>query len=274
MSMTSSPFSQVLSIVGSELRRRRFYLLWWSLGILLLVAFTVLAYGSVRDQADQLNKAFGDLSGSIGSFVGTTDMFSPVGYLNSQLYYITLPVLFILLSVTLASSLLNKEESHHTLELLLARPVSRTALLGAKALAGAIVIGILGVVTTLCITVCSLLVHIDIPMAYLLLTTAAMVLFSTAFGMVAFMLYAASGATRRLAAVLAIIFSFGGYILSSVSGLVHGLGWVAKLVPYHYYDPGAILNGKLSHGLVLYVVAIYAVSWLVAALGFRRRDIA
>jgi ABC-2 type transport system permease protein len=263
-----------MTIVGNELHRRRFYMLWWSLGIIALVVFTVLAYGSVRDQADQLNKAFGDLSGNIGSFVGTTDMFSPSGYLNSQLYYITLPVLFILLSVTLASSLLNKEESHHTLELLLARPVSRTSLLIAKALAGATVIAILGIVTAVSIVACAWAVHIGIPVGYLLLATAAMVIFSAAFGMVAFMLYAASGATRRMSAVLAIILSFGGYILSSVSGLVHGLGWVAKLVPYHYYDPGAILGGKLSHGLVMYVVAIYLVSWLVAIWGFRRRDIA
>jgi ABC-2 type transport system permease protein len=261
------------AIVRTELQRRRLYLLWWSIGIIALLAFTVLAYGSVRDQAAELNKAFGSLSSSISSFVGTGDMFSPVGYLNSQLYFITLPILFILLSVTLAGSLLNKEENNRTLELLLARPISRTHVLIAKAISGCVVMALLGVVSALTIIVCGWAVHLDIPIGYLLLTTAAMVVFSGAFGALAFMLYAASNTTRRLAVVGAILFSFGGYILSSIAGLVHGLVWIAKLFPYHYYDPGAMLTGRLSLSLVAYIGAIYVISLVIAVVGFRRRDI-
>lgn len=263
----------IWTIVRTELRRRKLYLLWWSIGIIALIALTVLAYGSVRDQAGELNKAFGNLSSSISSFVGTSDMFSPAGYLNSQLYYITLPVLFILLSITLTSSLVNKEESNRTLELLLARPVSRTSLLAAKAISGCVVIAILGAVTALTVVLCAAAIHIDISVGNLLLATTAMVLFSGAFGALAFMLFAASTATRHLAVVVAVLVSFGGYILSSLAGLVHGLAWLAKIFPYHYYDPGAMLTGKLSAGLVLYIAAIYVGSMLVAVLGFRRRDI-
>jgi len=263
----------VWAIVRNELRRRKLYLLWWSVGIIALVGLTVLAYGSVRDQAAELNKAFGSLSSSISSFVGTGDMFSPAGYLNSQLYFITLPILFILLSVTLSSSLLNKEESRHTLELLLARPVSRSGVLAAKAISGSIIVAILGAVTAITVALCALAVHIDIPIGYILLTSLAMLLFSGAFGALAFMLFAASQVTRRLAVVVAILVSFGGYILTSLAGMVHGLAWVAKLFPYHYYDPGAILTGKLSAGLVLYIAAIYIGAMVVATIGFRRRDI-
>jgi ABC-2 type transport system permease protein len=265
--------NKVLAVVKKELRERRFYLLWWSLGIAALVAMTVLAYGSVRDKADQLNKAFGDLSSSISGFVGTSDMFSPVGYLNSQLFFITLPILFIILSVTLASGLINREESRHTLELLLSRPIGRAHLLMAKALAATVIVGILGAVTGLVIIACSTAVHIDISVAHLALTTFWMTLFSGAFGALAFMLYAASLATRRLAAVVAILLSFGGYILSSLGGMVHGLSGVAKVLPYHYYDPGAMLAGKVSAGFIIYVLALYAISILVAFVGFRRRDI-
>lgn len=265
--------SPTLAIVTHELRQRRWYLLWWSVGIFALVALTVLAYGSVKGQADQLNQAFDHLSSSIGSFIGTDDIFSPVGYLNSQLYFITLPILFIILSITLAGGLLHKEEGRHTLELLLARPVSRSQLLLAKATAGAIVVAVLGVATALAIILCGLAVHIDISVGNMALTTLWMTLFSGAFGAVAFMLYAASLLTRRVAVVVAILFSMGGYILSSLGGLVHGLAWIAKLLPYHYYDPGSMLQGQTSVGFLVYVAAIYIVSMLVALLGFRRRDI-
>jgi len=265
--------SKLFAIVKKELRERRFYLLWWSLGIAALVAMTVLAYGSVQGKADQLNKAFGDLSSSISGFVGTSDVFSPVGYLNSQLFFITLPILFIILSVTLAGSLINKEESRHTLELLLSRPIGRSHLLIAKALAGALVVGALGIVTGLVTIACALAVHIDVSVTHLALTTFWMTLFSGAFGALAFMFYAASLATRKLAVVSAILLSFGGYILSSLGGMVHGLSGIAKFFPYHYYDPGAMLAGKVSTGFIVYVLALYAVSLLVALAGFRRRDI-
>lgn len=263
----------LLAIAKQELRRRKLYLLWWSIGIIALVALTVLAYGSVKDQADQLNKAFGHLSSNISGFVGTDDMFSPTGYLNSQLYFITLPILFILLSVTLTGSLISKEERSHTLELLLARPIGRSRLLLAKALAGALVVAILGVVTALVMMLCSFAVHIGVPARYLLLTTFWMVVFSGAFGAIAFMFYAASQATRKVAATAAILLSLGGYILSSLGGMVHGLAWVAKLFPYHYYNPGAILTGNVSGGLALYIAVIYIVSIGIGIIGFRRRDI-
>jgi len=263
----------LIAIVKKELNQRRLYMLWWSLGILALVALTVLAYGSVKDQADQLNKAFGSLSSSISSFVGTSDMFTPVGYLNSQLFYITLPILFIILSVTLTGGLVSKEESHHTLELLLARPVGRSRLLLAKALAAISVMAVLGAVTAAVTIICSEAIHIGVSNGYLLVTTFWMILFAGAFGAIAFMLYAASLTTRRIAAVVAILLSFGGYILTSIAGLVHGLSWAAKLFPYHYYDPGSMLRGKFPAGLAIYLAVIYTVSLVVALLGFRRRDI-
>jgi ABC-2 type transport system permease protein len=263
----------IFAIVKHELHRRRFYLLWWSLGIIALVALTILAYGSIKDQADELNKSFGHLSSGISSFVGTSDMFSPVGYLNSQLFFITLPILFIILSVTLTGNLVSKEESRGTLELLLARPIGRSHLLAAKALAGALIVAILGAVTAVCTILSSLAVDIGISSGYLLLATMWMVLFAGAFGAVAFMLYAASRATRRLAAAVAILLSFGGYILSSLGGLVHGLAWTGKLLPYHYYNPGEILTGHVATGLMIYVAAMYVVCLTVAFIGFRHRDI-
>jgi ABC-2 type transport system permease protein len=267
--------NSLFAIVKQELAKRRFYLLWWSLGIIVLVALTVLAYGTIKNEAGQLNQAFGHLSSNISGFVGTSDMFSPVGYLNSQLFFITLPILFIILSVTLASSLVNKEEQRHTLELLLSRPVGRSRLLWAKGLAGVTVVGLLGIVTAVVTILCGLAVHIGVSAGYITLATLMMVLFSGAFGAIAFMLYAASLLTRRVAATIAIVLSFGGYILSSLGGMVHGLAWSAKLFPYHYYDPGAMLqSGKVSHGLLIYLGGLYILSIIIAIIGFRRRDIA
>lgn len=265
--------SPVFTIVRSELARRRIYMLWWNLGIVALVALTVLAYGGIKEQSAQLNKAFGDLSSSISGFVGTNDMFSPVGYLNSQLYYVTLPILFIILGVTLAGSLVSKEESHRTLELLLARPISRTSLLTAKALTGVAVITIIGAVTALATIFCSAAVDIGVSAPRIILATFIMVLFAGAFGAIAFGLYAASRFTRRSAAAVVILFSLGSYIIASLGGMIHSLSGAAKLFPYHYYNPGDILNGRVDKWLLVYLAALYLISSVIAVVGFRRRDI-
>jgi ABC-2 type transport system permease protein len=249
-------------------------MIWWSISIIVLVAITVLTYGAVADQNAAASAAFDSLGDDIGSFVGTSDLFSPVGYLNSQLYYITLPVLFIILSTVLASGLFGKEENNRTIELLLARPLSRTQLLGGKAFAGLLIIAIIGTIATLSIVLCARSADLPISTGNLILATATAVCFSTAFGAIAFMLLAASTRTRRFATLAAIVFSFGGYIIASLGGMVDWLGTLAKLFPYHYYDPNALLTGSLPGGLQAYVIGIYVVAAVVAIVGFRRRDIA
>lgn len=257
-----------------EVRRRRMFIIGWTLGIAAMIALTVLSYASVRDQADQLNKAFGDYSSSIGSFVGTTDMFSPVGYMNSQLYFITLPILFIILSITLVNSLIGKEESSRTIELLLARPISRIRLLGAKAIGGIIVLTAITLVTALVTILSARASQMGINAGYLLLATVGCVVFSAAFGAITFMLLAASVTTRRMAFFAAIALSLGGYLLNSLAGMVDWLEWPAKLLPYHYYDSGALLLGHIPLGFVLYTSGMYALAVIISILGFRRRDIA
>lgn len=262
------------TMIQWELWRRRSFITWWSVGVTLLIALTVLTYGTVADKADDLNKAFGDLSQNIGSFVGTTDMFSPAGYLNSQLYFITLPILLIILGVTLAKSLLGKEEDDRTLELLLARPVSRRRMLAAKAAAGFTILTIVGAVAALATMLCALAVGLDISLPHLLLTTCVTTYFSGAFSAVAFACLAAHRLTRGLALLIAVLFSFGSYIITSLSGMVDWLEPLSKALPYHYYDPGALLVGDVAIELAAYIAGVYLVTALAAAWGFEHRDIA
>ncbi|HEY1063735.1 MAG TPA: ABC transporter permease subunit [Candidatus Saccharimonadales bacterium] len=264
----------MIPMIRWELRRRRNFTIWWTIGITALIGFTVLTYGSVREQSAELNKAFGDLSSDIGSFVGTTDMFSPVGYLNSQLFFITLPILFIILSATLASGLLGKEENNRTLEVLLSRPISRTKLLAAKGFSGMTILLTIGLLATLVTIACSYAVSMDISAVNLLIAGLAAALFSGAFGAISFMLYAASLATRRLAMLAAIVLSLGSYLITSLSGMVDWLETPAKFLPYHYYDPNTFLNGNIPSGFIWYTAGIYVVSAVIAVIGFRRRDIA
>lgn len=263
----------MMTIIGWELIRRKISLFWWVFGVVVLVAMTVLSYAAVRDQAAELNEAFGSLSSNASSFVGTEDLFSPEGYLNSQLFYVTLPILYIILVLNLSSSLLGKEENDTTLELLLSRPVSRTKVLAAKATAGMIALFIVGIAATITTIISAKIVDLDIGMGGLLLVSLVTVLFAGTFGAISYAMFAASQVTRRFATLSAILISFGGYIITSLAGMVSWLEWPSKLLPYHYFDTEQLITGTLPVGLAIYIIGVFGLAKLVAWLGFRGRDI-
>ncbi len=256
-----------------ELTRRRTALLWWVIGIIALVALTVLAYAAVKNQASQLESALGSISSGASSFVGTADLFSPKGYLNSNLYYVTLPILYIIFVLNLSSSLLGKEESSTVLEVLLSRPLSRGKLLAAKATAGMTALFILGAAATITTIVCAKLIGLEIGMWPLILTNVVTVLFAGTFGAISFAMFAASQLTRRFATLAAILLSFGSYIITSLAGLVSWLETPAKFLPYHYFDTAKLLDGSIPVGLAVFIVGTYGIAKLASYIGFRRRDI-
>jgi ABC-2 type transport system permease protein len=246
---------------------------WWSVGISALIALTVLSYLAIKDQAQAFDQALGDLSSSAGAFVGGSDLFSPVGYLSSQIYYVTLPILLIIMILTLVSSLMSKDEADTTVELTLARPISRSRLINAKALAGLVIVTIVCAVSYLITVVCVSIAGIDISQNNLLLTPCLSFVFSTSFGAIAFALIAIGHLARKIAGVVAIMLSFGGYIIASLAGFVDWLEPVAKALPYYYFDTTSLLVGTVDKGLIVYLVGCFALAGFVSWLGYSRRDI-
>jgi ABC-2 type transport system permease protein len=256
-----------------ELYRRRWFIIWWTIGVTGLVALTVLSYLALESQADQLDQALGDFSGSAASFLGGSDLFSPAGYLSSQVYYITLPIILIIMSIMLVSGLMSRDENDTTVELALARPVGRLRLLAAKALTAFIAVGIVAVVSYIAVVISAQIADLDIDQGYLALTHFLSFAFSLSFGAIAFMLIAASKITRRFGSIAAVFLCFGSYLVSSLAGFVDVLEPVAKVLPFHYYDTLGMLKGEVELGLILYLLGILVVACVVSVIGYRRRDI-
>ena len=261
------------AVVAWELKRRLLFILWWTIGIGSLIAVTVLAYKAIGHDATQLNATFNSISSSSGGFFGGSDFFSPIGYLSSQIYYILLPILVIILAVVLAAGLMNRDENDKTVEYTLARAVSRRELIFAKAIAGLLIVGAVCLLTFLVTITTVNIAGIKINQTDLFVTHVLSFAFSASFGALAFMLMAASQLTRKLASSAAISLAFGGYVVSSLAGLVHWLKIPAKFMPYHYYDTVGLLRGHIGMGLVAYLFGVTAVSAIIATIGYANRDI-
>ncbi|MDB5175977.1 MAG: putative transporter, permease component [Candidatus Saccharibacteria bacterium] len=263
-------------LIAWELRQRKMYLLWWTLGTVLIVALLLGIYPSIRSQAASFNQVINQLPTSLRDLKtggGATDVTSPIGYLNAQLYYITLPLLQIVMSVGLGSSLLARDEHSRTLELLLSRPISRGKLLLAKAVSGILLVAGVTVVSLLATIALASAVDIHIPIGNIINASLYAALFSLSFGAIAFAFAAMGGRWQRASMAVAVCISFGGYLLASLSGLSHYIQTPAKFLPYHYYTPTSILHGQGVGGLDVYLVIVFAAAAVVSWLGFRSRDI-
>lgn len=261
------------AIIKWTIWQRRWSLLWWNIGVFAFMFINLIFYPSFKDQAEQLQKSFQDMPDSSLQFIGgSTDFFSPVGYLNSQIYFIMLPLLLGILAIGLGTSLIAKEENDTTIDLLLTRPISRSKLLFSKAVAGIIILSITTLTSLLTVLLVTKYVDLEVQPSKILLTTISCFLMSLSFGAVAFLL-SSTGKARVASVGVATLFSLGGYIISSLSSTVHWLQNPAKVFPFHYYRPAEILEhgDKLSY--LLFFVVIIIICALLSWFSFKDRDI-
>lgn len=263
----------MLPIIRWELARRKWFVFWWSISLSGLIAMTILAYLSFKNDIPQVSKSLGDLTDSLGTFFGGTDFFSPIGYLSSQIYYMLLPILLIVMVVLLVSAVLRRDESDLTVELLLARPIGRLRVLAAKAVAVLLVVVAIAAITYGVAALCVAISDIAVQPMNLLLTHALCFAFATMFGALCFALTAFSRVTRRVAVALAVGLGVGGYVIASIGGYMDFFAQLAKGFPYHYYNTMDLLVGKVDAGLLVYIGVVLAICVALSAIGYSRRDI-
>ena len=264
----------MIPIIMNELRRRRWSIIWWSIGIVTLIALTLLFYPTIQKQGAQISKSFGNFSPQVTALLSDTgDLFSPIGYLSSKIYYLLLPLMLSILAIGLGSSLIARDERDHTLELLLARPISRTRVVAAKAVSGLLVVGAVATISTVVNLTLTKLIGINLSLRNIVFTMLMATLLSLIFGAIAFAL-TAMGRTARLASIgIASLVALLGYLATSFESLVHWMSWPARVLPYHYYRPAEILGGKLMWMTAMWFGVVILGLGVVAAIGFRRRDI-
>lgn len=260
-------------IILWELKQRKWSIMWWALGIVFFIAINLAFYPSFRDQSKELANAFNNIPESAMSLISDTgDFFSPVGYLSSQIYYLMLPMLLGILSISLGSSLLAKEERDGTIELLLSRPISRSTLLAGKAIAGTIIVTALSVLALVTTLILVRLVQLPIGAWQIIQASFATFVLSLSFGAVAFLL-TATGRARAGSIGIATLFALGGYIIASLQSAADWLRWPARFFPFDYYRPADILQGTYNWWRIVYILAIIIVCSVVSTIAFRKRDI-
>lgn len=264
----------MMSVIKWTLRSRRVSTFWWSFAVAFFMFVNMIFYPSFKNDAEELQKSFDNLpDAAVQLFGGSTDFFSPIGYLNSQVFFIMLPMLLGILAIALGSKLLAAEEQDKTIESILSRPVSRSRFLFAKALSGMIILTLISAVSLAVVLVMAKLVDLDVSAWLLAKTTFVCYLLVLSFGAVAYLL-TATGRAKGAAIGIATLIAFGGYIIDSLAGTVSWLQVPSKLFPFNYYQSEAVLRETYNWNNIWYFVALTAACGIISWLVFRRRDLA
>ena len=246
----------------------------WAVSLLLLVGMYVGIWPSIKGQPSisdflqNMPEAFRSLFATSGA-----DMSTPVGYIQIELMSFLGPLLLIMYAVMAGAAAVAGEEDRHTLDLLLANPVSRTRLVLEKA--AAMALGTLGLAAVLGIGLVleGQWADMQLPVGTVAAAMLHMALLALVFGTLALAIGAAVGhatAARAVPAVLAVV----TYVVNGLGPQVSWLKPFQKLSPFYQY----IGHDPLRNGLwgpSVGIAAVSAAALVALAVGaFRRRDIA
>ena len=248
-------------------------MIWWGIGFAALTFITVLFYPSFSDMPE-FNDLLGDEDSLMRAFVGdVSDLTSPEGFLNSQLYFLMVPLLLLVFAIARGSGAIAGEEERGTLDLLLSNPLTRSRVLAQKFAAMIVAILVLTFVLWLGAVLGVVAVDMEISIMRMAEATLSAALLGVAFGALALAMGSATG-RRGLSIGVASAVGVATYFLNALAPVVDALEPLSKLSPFYYYiDGDPITNGlNFVHAAVL--MGLTAVLLAVALITFERRDLA
>lgn len=260
-----------MRLLVSELRLRWVSLVGWAVAIAALLVLILVIYPSIKDN-DSLNSIYAGMDPATRALLGGSNLTSPVGYLNTQVFAFFLPAVLLVFAVGRGAAALAGEEQDRTLDLLLAQPVPRWAAYVGKAAALAVGVGVLTLAALIPLLALNGPVGLDLPASALAAVSVQMGLFVLALGLVAQALAAASG--RKVVGVAAVAgYAFVSYLAYGLSATVSWLEPFKPLTLWRWY----LGNDPLSHGFggpeVAVLVSVCLVALGAGSLAFQRRDL-
>jgi len=261
-------------IIRQALRHRRtLFIAYGVIGLLFLLLY-LPTYPTVRDQAQTINQVYKSLpKGVLDAFNITNTSNSLMGFLASKHFGLVWLLMIILLMVSFAGGAIAREIDKRTMGLMLSLPVSRLRIYFGRLAAG--ILGLIGfiVVSELVIWPLAAIFHFPCPFGDVFNVAVLGALFGLAALGLGFMFSAMFSDTGKVYA------GVGGllllmYVLNIIASLDAQLGKLKYVSLFHYYDPGAVIDGgRLGLAPRLVFLSVALVATIIGAVIFNRRDV-
>jgi ABC-2 type transport system permease protein len=262
------------SVFAKSMRDLRRALLWWSVGLVGLVAMMTAVYPSIRDNPalKRLTEDYPEALKAFIAFGGSVDYVSGAGYLGIELFSFMVPLLFSIAAIASGAAAIAGEEERGTLELLLSQPVTRRRVAAEKLASAVAEVGVLTIVLWLSLWVGVTLTGMDVSSWEVLSASVTAGALGLTFGAIAFLVGAATG-RRALAIGLAATAAVASYLVNALAALVSALEPLQKLSPFYHYAAGDPLRQGVAPAHLLFLVVVAVVAAVAGIAAFDRRDI-
>ena len=261
------------AIFTNSLSRFRGQILGWGLSLGVLAAFLTAFYDSIAEQKDAYIQLMSNYPKEMLAFFATSDiveMFTPAGYLNLEFFsYMT--IIIGVFAVLAGSGLLAGDEENGTLDLILAYPVSRSALFAARSLAFLLATVAILVLIWLGFAVAVPGTVMEVTAGELALPLVSLFGILALFGSLALLLSMVLP-SRRLAAMTSGILLVACYFINALASLDETMDKLADYLPFRYYRGGLAID-KMNWDQWAVMVGVSALFVVLAWWRFTRRDI-
>ncbi len=265
----------MLAIFWRTIKDRKISLLIYCLsGIGLLFMYAGI-FPAMQDQAEEFNKLLENYPESfLAAFDVSANVFSTIeGFLAVEQFSFVWPLMMMFMMIGLAAGAISGGIERGTIELPLARPISRAKYFLGQYLAGAFNLLVFTLVSILAAIPVAEIIGIEYQASNYFKMSLMSFLFGLAVLSMSFLFSALFSERSKTYAISAGIL-VGTYILDLVAKLKESLGNLKYLSFFHYYDAsGTLVEGTLDELAIVAFVAFSIFCFCLALVRFIKRDI-
>ncbi|WP_251551699.1 ABC transporter permease subunit [Neobacillus muris] len=263
-----------MNIFLKELKSHRKSLIFWCIGVFLMVASGMMKYETYKSSGQSLEDMIKELPKSLRAVLGFNDLdvTKASGYFGMLVIYLLL--MATIHAAMLGAAIIAKEERDKTSEFLFVKPVSRHTIITAKLLAAFVNIVIFNLVT-FASSVMLLNQYSDGEdvTGNIAVNMAAMFILQVLFMVIGTALAAWKRRPKNAASQAAGILLLT-YVLSIAIDLNEKMENLKYLTPFKYFEAKNIMDGGGLDGVfVLISMVLIAVLTAVTYLCYRKRDL-
>lgn len=227
-------------------------------------------YGVIPDDFIDFVADFPD---ALMAMIGGVDMSTAAGFIQAEIFAITGPIAFIVVTAIMGARALAGEEDERTMGLLLGNPITRRHVIVEKAMAMVWISLALGVVTYLGTWLGVLVGGVDeLPAGNIAAVSALLTLLGLVFGALALVVGAATGRSRLASGATAAV-AVASYFMFSFFPLSETFAPWAEVSPFTLYLRSDPLTNGMAWGDAAVLAAVFVVLIGVAIPLFQRRDL-
>ena len=254
------------------LRRKRGAILGWGFGLALYGVLMVSLFDSIA-QVEGIQQMLQSYPKELMAFFGGADFLAittPKGYMD--LYYFGyMPVIVGIFAVVAAGGLLLNDEEKGILDLVLAHPVSRTALFWGRVLGFVLATVLVLLISWLSWALPAQGTTMDLTWGQFLWPFVPLFAELMLWGTLALLLSLVLP-SARLAMALTSGLLVADYLLQGLANINEDLKAIVQYTPLHFYQGGKAMDG-LNWGWLLGLLGVSLLFTLLAWWRFQQRDI-